>query len=243
MKVALFVTCLADHYLADAAADTVRLLRHVGCEVEFPPQQTCCGQPAHNVGQVREAKAMAEHTLSVFREAEAIVVPSGSCAAMVKHTYVTLFDSSDSRAAALSKKTFELGEFLVNHLGVQALRSALGSGLAGRRVAVHQGCHALRELRLVDEPTLLLEGVGAEVVPWPAQEECCGFGGLFSVKMPDVSAAMADRKLDTLPEVDWIVTGDGGCLLHLDGRAQARDTKHAFRHLASALWEGVRGGP
>ena len=239
MKVALFVTCLADHYLADAAADAVRLLRHLGCEVDFPPQQTCCGQPAHNAGQVKEARTMAEHTLKVFSEAEAVVVPSGSCAAMVRNTYPTLFDSADGRPSALSRKTFELGEFLVRNLGVRAL----GSGLSGRRVAVHQGCHALRELRLTDEPRLLLEGAGAEVVPWPAQEECCGFGGLFSVKMTDVSAAMADRKLDTLPDVDWIVTGDGGCLLHLEGRSRARDTGYAFRHLASALWEGVHGGP
>ena len=173
--------------------------------------------------------------MRVFEEAEAVVVPSGSCAAMVKKAYPHL----GRGATDLASKTFELGEFLVHRLDVEHV----GTGLAGRRLALHQGCHALRDLRLEEEPTRLLEAAGAEVVPWPAQEECCGFGGLFSVKMKDVSAAMADRKLDTLPAVDWIVSGDGGCLLHLEGRSRALGRDHTFRHLASALWEGVRGGP
>lgn len=119
----------------------------------------------------------------------------------------------------------------------------LGSGLAGRRIAVHQGCHALRELRLETEPAVLLEGAGAEVVPWEAQDECCGFGGLFSVGMTGVSAGMADRKLDTLPRVDRVVSGDGGCLLQLDGRSRARGCGVEFVHLATALWRGVRPVP
>ncbi|MDE2804926.1 MAG: (Fe-S)-binding protein [Gemmatimonadota bacterium] len=266
MRVALFVTCLADHYFAAAAADAVRLLRHLGCEVAFPADQTCCGQPAYNAGRLGEARRMAEHTLEVFAgapgdpgdpaapdaptAAEAVVLPSGSCATMVKKFYPRLLaggaDTSGSvalanrtsAAAALADRTFDLAEFIVHRLGV----TELGSGLAGRKVAVHQGCHALRELRLETEPAVLLEGAGAEVVSWEAQEECCGFGGLFSVKMSAVSAAMADRKLDTLPEVDWVVSGDGGCVLHLDGRNRARGTGIEFVHLATALWRGVAGG-
>lgn len=262
MRVALFVTCLADHYFAEAAADTVRLLRHLGCEVAFPADQTCCGQPAYNAGRLGEARRMAEHTLRVFAggpgdpvaldgpaAADAVVLPSGSCATMVKKFYPRLLAGGrdtaaptaladrTSAAAALADRTFDLAEFIVHRLGV----TKLGGGLAGRRVAVHQGCHALRELRLETEPTVLLEGAGAEVVPWEAQEECCGFGGLFSVKMTAVSAAMADRKLDTLPEVDWVVSGDGGCVLHLDGRNRARGTGIEFVHLATALWRGVAG--
>jgi len=222
MRVALFVTCLADHYFAEAAADTVRLLRHLGCEVAFPADQTCCGQPAYNAGRLGEARRMAEHTLRVFAGAPgdpgdpaasdgpdvpgAVVLPSGSCATMVKKFYPRLLADGagtsapathadrTSAAAALADRTFDLAEFIVHRLGV----TELGNGLTGRRVAVHQGCHALRELRLETEPAVLLEGAGAEVVPWEAQEECCGFGGLFSVKMTAVSAAMADRKLDTL---------------------------------------------
>jgi len=234
MNVALFVTCLADHYFADAAADAVRLLRHLGCDVSFPPDQTCCGQPAYNAGRIPEARRMAEHTLEVFADADAVVLPSGSCATMVKKFYPRLVGGE---VTSLADRTWELGEFIVRRLGV----TELGDGLAGRRVAIHQGCHALRELRIEKEPAVLLEGAGAEVVPWEAQDECCGFGGLFSVKMTAVSAAMADRKLDTLPEVDWVVSGDGGCVLHLDGRSRARDCGIEFVHLATALWRGVNG--
>ncbi len=240
MNVALFVTCLADHYFADAAADAVRLLRHLGCEVGFPPDQTCCGQPAYNAGRTREALRMAAHTLDVFAGADAVVLPSGSCATMVKKFYPQLCGEAGrgaSRAANLAERTWDLAEFIVRRLGVERL----GDGLSGRRVAVHQGCHALRELRLETEPATLLEGAGAEVVPWEAQDECCGFGGLFSVKMTAVSAAMADRKLDTLPDVDWVVSGDGGCVLHLDGRSRARGDGVDFVHLATALWRGVKG--
>ena len=254
MNVALFVTCLADHYFAEAAADAVRLLRHLGCDVTFPPDQTCCGQPAYNAGKSHEAMRMARHTMDVFADSETVVLPSGSCATMVKKFYPRIARGAAgaagragaarqagaagqaAQASALADKTFELAEFILHRLGVVKL----GDGLAGRRVAVHQGCHALRELRLETELAVLLEGAGAEVVPWEAQDECCGFGGLFSVKMPDVSAAMADRKLDTLPEVDWVVSGDGGCMLHLDGRNRARGTGVEFVHLATALWRGAR---
>ena len=251
MNVALFVTCLADHYFADAAADTVRLLRHLGCTVTFPDAQTCCGQPAYNAGRNAEALRMARHTADVFADAEAVVVPSGSCATMVKKFYANLMRAARrtgpaasrgnghrTRATALADRTWELGEFIVQRLGV----TELGDGLTGRRVAIHQGCHALRELRLESEPAVLLEGAGAEVVPWEAQDECCGFGGLFSVKMSAVSAGMADRKLDTLPPVDWVVSGDGGCVLHLDGRSRARGLGIEFVHLATALWRGVSRG-
>ena len=241
MNVALFVTCLADHYFADAAADAVRLLRHLGCEVSFPPDQTCCGQPAYNAGRIPEARRMAQHTLDVFAAADAVVLPSGSCATMVKKFYPRLVGGAaaagTAAATSLADRTWDLAEFIVRRLGV----TELGDGLAGRRVAVHQGCHALRELRLETEPAVLLEGAGAEVATWEAQDECCGFGGLFSVKMTAVSAAMADRKLDTLPEVDWVVSGDGGCVLHLDGRSRARGCGIEFVHLATALWRGVNG--
>lgn len=238
MNVALFATCLADHYFAEAAADAVRLLRHLGCRVAFPEDQTCCGQPAYNAGRRREAARMAGHAIDVFRGAEAVVLPSGSCAAMVKKFYAQVAGERAAEAGDLASRTWELGEFLVRRLGV----TRLGRGLAGRRVAVHQGCHALRELRLETEPETLLTGAGAIVAPWEAGDECCGFGGLFSVKMTDVSAAMADRKLDTLPDVDWVVSGDGGCLLQLEGRSRARGLGVECVHLATALWRGVRDG-
>lgn len=237
-KVRFFVTCLADHYFADAAADAVRLLRLLGCDVDFPEAQTCCGQPAYNAGLAEDAGRMARYTMDVFGaadESSTVVLPSGSCATMVKKFYRRIAGDRGEEASKLAARTYELAEFIVHRLGV----TNLGSGLAGKRVAVHQGCHALRELRLVTEPRTLLEGAGAEVVPWEAEDECCGFGGLFSVKMTAVSAAMADRKLDTLPDADWVVSGDPGCLLQLEGRSRARGSQTRFVHLATALWQGA----
>jgi L-lactate dehydrogenase complex protein LldE len=138
-------------------------------------------------------------------------------------------------ASELAERTYELSQFIVQVLGVEAL----GSGLQGRAIAYHHGCHALRELRVEREPVALLEGCGARVVEWEAHQECCGFGGLFSAKLPEVSAAMADRKLDTLPKADFVTSADGGCLLQLAGRASKRGVGPDFRHLASVLWEGT----
>lgn len=235
-RVALFATCLGDAFFAEACADAVRLLRHLDVDVAFPAGQTCCGQPAHNAGHVKEARRMARHTLNVFEGYDHVVLPSGSCAGMMRAVYPHLVDGEDgSRATALAHRTWELAQFVVDVLGVRRL----GDGLAGRRVAYHHGCHALRELGVREEPLALLTGAGAEVVPWEAAEECCGFGGLFSVKLPEVSAAMADRKLDTLPEVDVVTSADAGCLLQLSGRAGRRGTTPAFRHLAGLLVEAI----
>lgn len=183
---------------------------------------------------------MARHTLDVLEGAESVVLPSGSCAAMLRSFYGGLFSTGSDEAAAverLRERTYELGEFLVDVLEVEEL----GDGLRGRRVAYHHGCHALRELDVRDAPLRLLAGAGAEVVPWEAAEECCGFGGLFSVKNPEVSAGMADRKLDTVPEVDVLTSADGGCLLQLRGRMERRDLDLPIRHLAELLWEGMDG--
>jgi L-lactate dehydrogenase complex protein LldE len=152
---------------------------------------------------------------------------------MMRSFYPTLENSEEARR--LAARTFELSQFLVDVLEVKSL----GRGLDGIRIAYHHGCHALRELGVDTEPTRLLRGAGAEVIDWEADKECCGFGGLFSTKFPEVSGAMADRKLDTLPDVDFVVAGDGGCLLQLSGRSRRRGTTTPFRHLASVLWQGV----
>jgi L-lactate dehydrogenase complex protein LldE len=245
MRVALFATCLGDNFFADACADTVRLLRHFGADVDFPEAQTCCGQPAYNSGYRDDATRMAHHTVRVFADAEYVVLPSGSCAAMVRHHYPRLLVDDGARRSGdepapehsvdVSDRTWELCSFLVHVLGVEQL----GSGLAGSTVAYHHGCHALRELGVEEEPIRLLRSAGAEVVPWEADRECCGFGGLFSTKMPEVSAAMADRKLETVPRVDWVTSTDGGCLLQLRGRAARRTGMPPFEHVASLLWKGV----
>lgn len=236
MRVALFATCLGDAFFADACVDAVRLLRHLGVDVDFPEGQTCCGQPAHNAGHVDAARRMARHTLNVFADAEYVVLPSGSCAGMLRHSYPDLLSGADAdRAVDLAGRTFELSQFVVRVLGVDRL----GNGLEGMRVAYHHGCHAMRALGVHDEPLTLLRGAGAAVEPWEAGEECCGFGGLFSVKLPQVSGAMADRKLDTLPAVDLVTSADGGCLMQLGGRSQHRGDGTRFRHLSSVLWEAT----
>lgn len=232
MRVALFITCLADQFYAEAGVAAVRLLRALGVEVDFPEDQTCCGQPAFNAGHWREARRLALRNLEVFREAEYVVLPSGSCTSMVRHHYLELLPGNQE-ALALSEKTYELSEFLVRILGVERL----GEGLKGVKVAYHHGCHALRELGVKEEPLRLLQNAGAELLAWEAAEECCGFGGLFSVKLPEVSLAMADRKVATLPEAEVLTSTDAGCLLHLSGRLAQKGLNLRVAPLATLLWE------
>ena len=235
MNVALFATCLGDQFYADACSDAVRLLRYAGVEVDVPQSQTCCGQPAYNAGRKPEAIRMAHQTLDTFDGADYVVLPSGSCAGMIRCFYPDLMNNDLERAQSLADRTYELSHFLVEVLGIQDL----GSGLTGKRIAYHHSCHALRELGVSNQPISLLKNCGAEVVTWGADEECCGFGGLFSAKLPEVSAAMADRKLDPLPDVDFVTSTDGGCLLQLSGRGNRRRLPIQFRHFASLLWDGV----
>jgi L-lactate dehydrogenase complex protein LldE len=237
VQASLFVTCLVDVFFPDAAADAVRLLRSLGVEVDFPPDQTCCGQPAFNAGRKEPAREMALHTRAVFQNSRNVVIPSGSCATMLKRFYPGLL--TDRHGASASDvwgevRVWELAEFLVHALEVRTL----GDGLRGLRVAYHHGCHALRELGLHDEALGLIEGAGAQVVPWEAAEECCGFGGLFSIKLPEVSVAMADRKLDTLlgTQADVLTSADGGCLLQLAGRMATRGVTLPIVPLATLLW-------
>lgn len=248
IKASLFATCLGDNFFAEACADTVRLLRHFGVDVDFPESQTCCGQPAFNSGHRSDAVRMASHTERVFAESDYVVLPSGSCASMMRAHYPELLQSGsegaskstlptpDARAGHEgSERIWELCQFLVHVLGVESI----GSGLEGMTVAYHHGCHGLRELGLEHEPVALLRGAGASILEWEADRECCGFGGLFSAKMPEVSVAMADRKLETLPQADVVTSSDGGCLLQLSGRAERRGGSPPFRHIASLLWQGV----
>lgn len=236
MRVALFITCLADQFYTEAGVAAVRLLRALGVEVDFPEGQTCCGQPAFNAGYWQEARLLAKRTLEVFQEAEYVVLPSGSCASMVRNHYPELLPAN-GEALGMAEKTYELSAFLVRVLGVERL----GEGLRGRRVAYHHGCHALRELGVMEEPLLLLKNAGAELLPWEAAEECCGFGGLFSVKLPEVSLGMADRKLATLPQAEVLTSTDAGCLLHLSGRLRKQGKTLRVAPLATLLWEAYAG--
>lgn len=238
MRVSLFVTCLVDTIWPDVGVSSVQVLRRAGCEVTFDARQTCCGQPAFNTGYLDEARRVAAAMVDAFSgdDTEAIVVPSGSCAAMVKHA-PELFDEDDPRheaARAVAARTHELSAFLVDVLGV----TDVGAHFDGRLVW-HDACHGLRELGIARQPRVLLENVtGAELVEASGEPTCCGFGGTFSVKQPEVSVAMLDTRLGTLcePNPDVIVSSDVSCLMQIDGRIR-RSTPDGPRvlHLAEVL--------
>src|SRR5437660_920357 len=199
MRVSLFVTCLADQLWPAAAVGAVRVLRRVGCDVQFDERQTCCGQPAFNTGYRPDACALARRLIEIFESsgADAIVSPSGSCTAMLHHYEQLLEDAGwRARARALAERTYELSSFLVNRLGVDDV----GASFAGR-LTWHDACHGLRDLKIREEPRRLLHHVrGAELVELPpaSAETCCGFGGTFSVKYPEISVAILDEKVDAI---------------------------------------------
>lgn len=242
MKVALFIPCYVDLMYPEVGVSTVRLLRRLGVDVIYPEGQTCCGQPAFNSGFFQETRNVADHFLDIFEKRQSekdydyIVCPSGSCATMTSHYYPFIFEDSPGhkeRSERVGHKIRELSDFLVNVLGV----TNLGARLEGRAV-FHTGCHQRRELGILDEPRELLSNVeGLDLVDWDKEELCCGFGGTFAVKMPEVSTAMADEKIEALEKsgADTLVSCDSSCLMHLSGRLQRRQTGTRTLHLAQAL--------
>lgn len=232
-RVALFATCLADQFWPETLHATVAVLRGVGCEVTFDARQTCCGQPACNSGFHDQARQVARHFLEVFADAEAVVAPSGSCVAMV-HRFPELFAHDPAllpRAQQLAARTHELASFLVDVLGV----TDVGAHFP-HRVAWHDPCHALRELRVHDQPRRLLAAVrGLELVELAAKDACCGFGGTFSVKYPELSTAMLDHKLQQLEPVDVLASLDSSCLMQMRGRLQRSGRSLRVLHLAEIL--------
>jgi len=222
--VQLFATCLGDLAFPEAVADAEALLRRAGYEVVFPRRQLCCGQPAFNSGHHSAARRVAKSFVRAFSRELPIVIPSGSCATMASHSLPELVGVEPF-------EVWELSAFLV-HAGFRPLPRN-----AGRRVAYHDSCHMLRELHISAEPRRLLGGSGAELVPFARPDLCCGFGGTFSVRQPEVSLAMADDKLAGSGGAT-IVTSDPGCLMHLRGRSE-KIGGPPIVHLASALERGV----
>ncbi|HEY1067408.1 MAG TPA: (Fe-S)-binding protein, partial [Pirellulales bacterium] len=220
MKVALMITCLGDTIRPSVGQATVRLLRRLGCQVVFPQLQTCCGQPHYNSGFEDLAREQAKYTLDVFREEIPVVVPSGSCAAMVKVEYPHLLQNDAAlhvRANQLAARTFELSAFLVHQLGVLDV----GAKFAGK-VSYHFACH-LRALGQEAEAVELIKNVaGATYVPAKLADQCCGFGGSFSVRYPQISGPMVKQKVEFLAatEADLVATTDAGCLMNIAGRAR-----------------------
>jgi L-lactate dehydrogenase complex protein LldE len=205
--------------------------------VAFPEAQSCCGQPALNTGEPKAAAVLARHFVEVFEPYEAVVTPSGSCAAMVHHWYAELLGSAWApRAARLAERTFELTQFLVDELE----RPDLGARVDAT-VTVHDCCHGLRMLGVKGHARRLLEAAGATIVEMAEPETCCGFGGTFAAKHPEMSVPMADAKLAmaAATEARWLVAGDTGCLLHLTGRQRRGSRGPEPIHIAELLARGL----
>jgi L-lactate dehydrogenase complex protein LldE len=238
------ITCVVDVVAPEVGEASVRVLRAAGCDVSCDLGQTCCGQPAWNAGFARDAARVASATLGALeaeldRGVDAVVVPAGSCATMVRLFWPELFDvvgdaDPAARARRVGARTYELSELLATRA------DALPPLNLDRpvRVAFHQSCHMLRELRIVDQPAALLEAVdGCAPAVWDGADRCCGFGGTFSVKLPEASVAVADEKLRALGVVDpdVVVGCDTSCLMHLRTRSEATDAPVHVRHLAEVL--------
>lgn len=235
LKTALFVPCFVDQLQPQVAWDMVQVLRRIGVEVFFPEDQTCCGQPAFNSGQWVEAQPVAERFVRIFSSAEAVVCPSGSCTAMVRSFYPELLAHSPLRAdaIALGKRVFEFAEFLVKVAKVTDVGAEFP-----HRVTYHDSCHLLRELRLQGEPRALLRNVkGLELVEMSHSDECCGFGGVFSVKFGMISAAMGETKAGNIDatKAEFVTSCDSSCLMHIDGVLKKGGSPVRTIHVASIL--------
>jgi L-lactate dehydrogenase complex protein LldE len=236
-RVQLFATCLIDTLSPEVGECVVEVLERAGVEIVVPEGQTCCGQPAFNGGFWDEARQMARHTIRVFGDSDLpVVVPSGSCAYMVSHHYPELFEREPEwrlRAEKLGRRTYEFTQFLVDKLGM----TELGARWNGK-LTYHSSCHLARGLNVHDQPIALLQQVqGAEIVPLKQEEECCGFGGLFSVKYPDISSAMLQNKLDNIEATGagWVVGCDLSCLLNINGGLHRRKSPVKGVHIAQVL--------
>ena len=236
MRVTLFIPCFIDSLYPKVAMSIVQILERLGHEVDYPEGQTCCGQPPFNSGYWDEAREVAARQLEVFRNAEVVVSASGSCGAMFKKFYGELFHKRPEEAAAkeLAAKTYEFSEFLVNKLGVRDV----GARFEGK-VTFHDGCHGLRELGTKQAPRELLRAVkGLELVEMGEAESCCGFGGMFAVKYPQISTAMAEVKCNSIIEtgVEYVVSNDSSCLMQIQGYL-SRNSPRVVKslHLAEVL--------
>ena len=242
-KVYLFGTCLIDLFCPQAGMDAVRLLEREGIEVHFPQDQTCCGQPAHSSGFPDQTRAVALAQLRLFPEPWPVIVPSGSCAGMMRHHYPKVF-ADDARllseAQALAERIFELSEFLL-----QVAKVRLTDRGAPARIALHTSCAARREMGTLEHARALLGQLPAVELALQAHEsECCGFGGTFSLKHPSISSAMAGDKVDAIKETgaQSFVSADCGCMFNLNHTLEKRGDRLRGEHLATFLWRRTSSG-
>ena len=240
MRVQLFGTCLVDSFFPEVGEATVRIFNKFGVDFTFPKAQTCCGQPAFNAGYLIESRDAAEHFINTFSGADMIVTPSGSCAAMVRHHYPELFQDDPlmlEAARKVGERVYELSQFLVNVLRVHEA-ALTGSG----SVTYHSSCHLTRTLGVVQEPELLINAIkGMDFRPMPDATRCCGFGGVFMAKLPEISMAIADDKAESIIATGAdIVTGcDCGCLMNISDALKKRGSAVKVKHIAELVAEAL----
>src|SRR2546423_1285135 len=235
MKVTLFVPCFVDMCYPRVAISIVQILERLGHTIECPDEVTCCGQPAFNSGYWEEAKPIALRVMERLKDAEVVVIASGSCGAMLKNFYPELFEKTEHEQAAreLSNRVFEFSDFLVTKLGITDLGARFP-----HKVTFHDGCHGLRELHKKQEPRKLLAKVrDLELVEMGEAETCCGFGGTFAAKFPMISTAMGEVKCASALETgaDYIVSNDSSCLMQIQGLLSRQQSKVKTIHLAEVL--------
>jgi len=239
-KVYFYGTCLVDLFFPDAGMAGIQLLRRAGVEVVFPEGQTCCGQPAFNCGYWEEARDVARTQVALFPEDLPVILPSGSCAGMMKVHYPELFHGQpdEAKVRAFSARVYELTQFLVDVLDVKL--QDLGEPV---KVTWHSSCHAVRDLGLKGEPQALIgQLANVELAPLTREYECCGFGGTFAVRHPEISGAMVTDKIAdaTATGASLVLSTDGGCLMNVNGALEAKSSKLKVQHIAEFLWERTR---
>ena len=246
VRASLFVTCIIDQLYPDVGESIVNLMHRFGVDLDFPPAQTCCGQPAFNAGFWNDAKPLARKTIAQFQSDRYVVVPSGSCASMMRVFYAELFHDEpqmQTRISGLASRTFELSEFIVDILGITDLAEYAQPDAPAQKITYHEGCHLRRELGALTQPRTLLNSLpGVELVEMEQSEVCCGFGGAFAVKYPEISGAMLSDKLKYAAETgaDAITACDSSCLMHIGGGIQKQSIPMQPMHLAQLLDEATK---
>jgi L-lactate dehydrogenase complex protein LldE len=242
-KAYYYGTCLADMFYPEAGLAGIKLIQQQGVKVIFPAQQTCCGQPAYNSGFPAEAAAVAKKQIDIFYKNIPIVVPSGSCAGMMRHHYPKLFENDPDldQINDFSARIYELAEFLVNVLNIRL--EDRGDPI---KVTWHSSCHAMREMKITeDSKSLIRQLKNVELVDLENEYECCGFGGTFAVKQPQLSGVMVNDKVDYIKQsrAVRVLSGDCGCLMNISGAMEYRQVPVVGQHLAEFIWERINGKP
>jgi len=240
IKVSLFIPCIVDQFFPETGIAAFNLLQHLGCQVTYPAEQTCCGQPAFNSGYTDQAVMLAEKHIDIFSENDYVVAPSGSCVTMIKHQYENLpiSESLQNKLLNLKSRIYELSEFSISILNVNQWEGSFPA-----KVTYHDACHALRELGIKQQPRKLLSNInGLELIEMDNSETCCGFGGTFSVKYSGISSAMVSNKARWIKEsgADYVASSDSSCLMNINGYLRRHKIPVKSVHYVEILWHSIK---